>query len=94
MIKNIRPQNNYHNYRRQINLFFKDFIYFYERGREREGKGEKTNVWCLSYTPPGDPARNPGMCPDWESNQRPFASQLGTQSTEPHRPGRRQINLM
>ena len=41
-----------------------------------------------SNTPPtGDLACNPGMCPDWESNQRPFRSQAGTQSTEPHQPG-------
>ena len=25
--------------------------------------------------PTGDLAHNPGMCPDWESNQRPFGSQ-------------------
>ena len=29
----------------------------------------------------------PGRCPDWESNQRPFGSQAGTQSPEPHQPG-------
>ena len=41
-----------------------------------------------SHVPPtGDLAHNPGMCPDWESNQRPFGSQAGTQSTEPHQPG-------
>ena len=38
-------------------------------------------------TPPtGDLARNPGMCPDWESNWRAFASQSRAQSTEPHQP--------
>ena len=37
--------------------------------------------------PAGDVARNPGMCPDWESNPWPFGSQVGTQSTEPHQPG-------
>ena len=30
---------------------------------------------------------SPGMCPDWESNQRPFGSQASAQSTEPHQPG-------
>ena len=35
----------------------------------------------------GNLAHNPGMCPDWESNQQPFGSQVGTQSTEPHHPG-------
>ena len=34
-----------------------------------------------------DLAHNPGMCPDWESNQRPFGLQAGAQSTEPHQPG-------
>ena len=35
-------------------------------------------------SPAGDLARNPGMCPDWESNLRPFGLQASTQSTEPH----------
>ena len=38
----------------------------------------------LSRNPYWDLAHNPGMCPDWESNWRPFVSQAGTQSTEPH----------
>ena len=29
--------------------------------------------------PTGEPARNPSMCPDWESNQRPFDLQARTQ---------------
>ena len=36
--------------------------------------------------PTGDLAHNPGMYPDWELNKRPFGSQAGTQSTEPHQP--------
>ena len=41
-----------------------------------------------SHTPPtGDLARNTGLCPDWELNQRPFGSQAGTESTEPHQLG-------
>ena len=31
------------------------------------------------------------MCPDWESNLRPFGSQVGAQSTEPHQPGQKKI---
>ena len=63
------------------------FIYF-----EREGKGEreeeKHQCVLASHVPPtGDLACNPGMCPDWELNQRPFGWQVGTQSTEPHQPG-------
>ena len=42
---------------------------------------------CLQCAPPtGELTRIPGMCPDWELNQRPFGSQAGTQSTEPHQP--------
>ena len=60
------------------------------REREREGKreGEKHQcvvASCVRHT--GDLACNPGMYPDWESNQRPLSSQARTQSTEPHQPG-------
>ena len=41
----------------------------------------------LTAPPTGDLACNPGMCRDWESSQRPFGFQAGTQSTEPHQPG-------
>ena len=37
--------------------------------------------------PTGDLACNPGMCPDWDLNQRPFASQSSAQSTESCQPG-------
>ena len=37
--------------------------------------------------PTGDLAHNPGMGPDWESNQWPFGLQASTQPTEPHQPG-------
>ena len=37
--------------------------------------------------PTGDLAHNPGMCPDWESNQRPFGFQVRAQSTELYQPG-------
>ena len=42
---------------------------------------------CLSCAPYWEPGPQPGMCPNWESNQRPFGSQAGTQPTEPHQPG-------
>ena len=44
---------------------------------------------CLCRTPYWRPdlARNPGMCLDWESNQQPFGSQAGAQTTEPHQRG-------
>ena len=30
--------------------------------------------------PTGDPARHPGLCPDWEQNWRPLGLQAGAQS--------------
>ena len=43
--------------------------------------------------PTRDLARNPGVCPDWESNWPPFGLQAGTQSTEPHQPGQKKYIL-
>ena len=67
----------------------KDFIYlFLERKREGEREEEKYQCVLTSCVPPtGDLARNPGMCPDWESNQRPFGSHTDTKSIELHQPG-------
>ena len=68
------------------------FIFFKERGREGEREG-KTNVQgkdrsVALHTPPhGDLASNPGMCPDQESNLRPFTLQNDVQPTEPHQSG-------
>ena len=48
---------------------------FLERGEGREKKREKQQCVVTSHSPhSGDLAHNPGMCPDWESNQKPFAS--------------------
>ena len=72
-------------------LFILEFKKFLKRfylflGREKEGGKHQCVV--ASYAPPsGDVARNPGMCPNWESNRRHFGSQGGTESTEPHQPG-------
>ena len=65
---------------------------------ERERKIGRETLMCernidlfdwlpLAPPPTGDLACNPGMCPDWESNQQPFGSQANTQSTEPHQSG-------
>ena len=78
-----------------FSFFKKHFIYLLlQRGGGREKERERnSNVWKIhplvaSHTPPtGDLAHNPGMCPDWESNQWPFSLQAGTESTEPHQPG-------
>ena len=51
------------------------------------GKKYQCVVTSLAL-PTGDLTCNPGMCPDWASNQGgPFGSQAGVQSTEPHQPG-------
>ena len=73
------------------NLFFQRFYLFIfrERGREGEREGEKHQCVVASHSlTTRDLAYNPGLCPDWELNQRPFGLQAGTQSTEPHQPGR------
>ena len=50
-------------------IFFKD-LFILDRGREGEREGEKHQCVVASHVPPtGDLAQNPGMCPDWESNQ-------------------------
>ena len=70
----------------QWRILFKNFfIYlFLERGRKGERVGQKHQcVFALT----GDLAHNSGMCPDWESNMRPFDSLAGAQSTEPHQSG-------
>ena len=55
---------------------------------EVEREGEKHQCVVASCMPPtGDLACNPGMCPDWESNQWPIGSQSSAQSTEPQQPG-------
>ena len=71
-------------------FFFKDFMYlFLETGEGKEKERERSiSVWLpLTRPPSGTWPHSPGMCPDWESNQWPFVSQAGTQSTEPHQPG-------
>ena len=51
---------------------FKKMLYLFmirEKGREGE-RGEKHQCVVTSYTAPTrDLAHNPGMCPEWESNQ-------------------------
>ena len=58
----------------KLSFFFlkKDFVYLFLE----KGEGEKHQYVVASHVAPtGDPACNPGMCPDWESNQWPFSSQ-------------------
>ena len=52
-------------------IIFKRFIYlFIFREGEGEKEGEKHQCVVASHAPPSENLpRNPGMCPDWESNQ-------------------------
>ena len=72
-------------------FFFKRFYLFIFRERGREGKrgGEKQQCVVASHhhPHPRGQAHNPGMCPDWESNQRPFGLQAYAQSTKLYQPG-------
>ena len=69
--------------------FFKKDLFIFKRGEgEGEREGEKHHCVVASCVhPTGDLAHNPGMCPDWESNWRPFDLQASAQSTEPYQPG-------
>ena len=74
--------------------FSKDFIYlFLERGNRREKERERnTDVRNIDrlffiHAPGGERTRHPGMCPNWGSNQQPFALQNNAQPTEPHQSG-------
>ena len=77
--------------RRRGYLFYKRFYLFLELGEGRQKERERNiSVWLpLAHPLPGwgDLARNPGMCPDRELNQRPLSSQASTESTEPHQLG-------
>ena len=58
------------------------FVVLVIKERERE---RNINEWFPLTRPllgTGDLAGNPGICPDWESNLRPFGLQASTQSTE------------
>ena len=55
-----------------------------EKERERNMMCERNSDQLPLMPPNGDLACNPGMCPDWESNQQLFDSQADAQSTKPH----------
>ena len=67
------------------------FVCFREEGREKErGKhrcARETSIAHFSQAPHWGPGCNAAICPNWESNQRPFGSQAGAQCTKPHQPG-------
>ena len=54
----------------RIYFFLKKIYLVLERGEGREKERERNIMCgCLSRTPTGDLACNPGMCPDGESNR-------------------------
>ena len=65
------------------------FILREGEGREK-GSERNINMWgkhrlvASHETPTRDLAHDPGMFPDWESNQRPLRLQDNAQPTEPH----------
>ena len=61
----------------KLNLLKNYLFIFREKGREGEIQGEKRQCVVAYSTPPtGDLSCNPGVCPDWKSNQRPFICRL------------------
>ena len=55
--------------KRFFSFFLPSLFIFRERGKEGERKGGKHQcVLAFQEPPTGDPAHNPGMCPDWESH--------------------------
>ena len=71
-------------------LFFKKYLINLFRQRRKEGEREGKKYHCVVAScalPNGALACNPGMCPDWESNQQPCGLQASDQSTEPQQPG-------
>ena len=85
----LEHSRRFHSVIPRVSFFFIFSILFIFRERERkeERGGEKHRSVASCKTLTGGLACNPGMCPDWESNQQPFVWQAGAQSTEPHQPG-------
>ena len=78
-----------------IYIFLKRFNLFFREGKGGRKRGRETSVYgCLSRVPCWGPGRNPGMCPDWEPNQRCFGSQAGAQPLSPTRQGKYHILLI
>ena len=61
---------------------------FIFRERRREGKERERNIYWLPLAHANWSATQ-ACALDRESNQQPFGSQAGTQSTEPHQPGQK-----
>ena len=69
----------------QSNSFIYLFTYLIlERGDGRERNNDR---WPPACTPVRNQTNNPGMCPDQESNLRPFVLWDDTPPTEPYQTG-------
>ena len=70
-------------------FFFLRVYLFLERGKGKEKERERNiNVWLpLTCSPLGTWPATQACALDWESNQRPFGSQVRAQSTELCQPG-------
>ena len=71
-----------------IDLFLKRFyLLIFTEGKWRRKRGRETSMCgCLSHTHNQGPGLQPRHVP-WLGIERPFGSQAGVQSTEPHQPG-------
>ena len=67
--------------------FLRFHLFIFREGKGGKKRGKYQCVVASSVPPSGDLAHNPVMCPDWESNWRPFGSQYSAQPTKPHQPG-------
>ena len=78
VLGNFITKNMFH-----LKIFKRVYLFFRERGREGEIEEEKHQcVAAFQVSPTGYLPQNPGMCPDWESNWRPFGLQAHIQPTE------------
>ena len=72
LLRNMSKKSSFYHFPgKALEYFYKKRFYlFIFRERGREGKeGEKHQCVVASCAPPtGGWSRNPGMCPDWESN--------------------------
>ena len=75
-----------------LKIYTELYLLFLERGREGE-RGKHQRVVASCAPPTGDLVCNPGMCPDWKSNQQLFGLQASSQSTEPHSQGKTKATL-
>ena len=81
-------------------FFFNFYLFLQGKGGRKRERETNINVWLIYWSgasqasPTGDPAHNPGMCPDWESNWRPFGSQARTQATLSHTGQGSSLNIL